>query len=443
MLPPVSHPEADHMGSTIRAHEKTDTGSPATGSNTTGGQTTGPVTTAPQMMALTTGQPLGMDVSSYQGTVDWKTAAANGAKFVYIKATESTSYVNEYLTPQYTGSYAAGLIRGTYHFALPDRSSGATQAAYFLSHLGGWSPDGRTLPPMLDMEYNPYGATCYGKTPAQLTAWIADFSNTVNAKTGRYPTIYTTTDWWTYCTGNTPAFGATNPLFIARYASTPGTMPAGWPYQSIWQKAWQGVFPGDQDVFNGSLTQLQAFASGGRTTSTAPTPVPATVPAPVDLITARYRLLGGSSSFLGVALDSVHTVTGGLAQTFQYGMLLYSAATAVHEVHGAIHGHYTALLGPSGLLRLPTTDETPTPDGIGRYNHFSGSGGSIYWSPLSGAHEVHGTIAARWASLGWERGRLGYPTSDESNIAGGRVNWFAHGAITWNSTTGATTVWYS
>ncbi len=191
VLAPVSHPDADHMGSTIRAHQ------PAT--------TVQPQPAAPRMLSLTGAQPAGMDVSSLQSTVDWATAAANGAKFVYIKATEATGYVNPYLTSQYTGAYAAGIIRGTYHFALPDRSTGAAQANYFLSHLGDWSPDGKTLPPMLDMEYNPYGVTCYGQSPAQLAAWIAEFSNTVNAATGRYPTIYTTTDWWTYCLATTAA----------------------------------------------------------------------------------------------------------------------------------------------------------------------------------------------------------------------------------------------
>ncbi|GAB16036.1 hypothetical protein ARGLB_105_00010, partial [Arthrobacter globiformis NBRC 12137] len=44
------------------------------------------------------------------------------------------------------------------------------------------------------------------------------------------------------------------------------------------------------------------------------------------------------------------------------------------------------------------------------YSHFSGSGGaSIYWSPKTGAHEVHGAIRAKWAALGWEKGPLGYP----------------------------------
>jgi len=60
--------------------------------------------------------------------------------------------------------------------------------------------------------------------------WIHDFSNTYHSRVGRYPVIYTTTDWWTTCTGNDSGFGTTNPLWIARWASTPGTLPAGWSY---------------------------------------------------------------------------------------------------------------------------------------------------------------------------------------------------------------------
>ena len=52
----------------------------------------------------------------------------------------------------YVGATNAGLIRGGYHFAHPDESSGATQANYFLAHGGGWSSDGITLPGALDIE---------------------------------------------------------------------------------------------------------------------------------------------------------------------------------------------------------------------------------------------------------------------------------------------------
>jgi uncharacterized protein with LGFP repeats len=87
----------------------------------------------------------------------------------------------------------------------------------------------------------------------------------------------------------------------------------------------------------------------------------------------------------------------------------------------------------------PVTDEMATPDGVGRFNHFSRDG-SIYWSPSTGAWSVHGAIQNQWASLGWERSALGYPTSDEYAITGGRRNNFVSGTITWKATTKATIV---
>ncbi|HEY5836776.1 lysozyme [Streptomyces sp.] len=240
---PMTHPELDWMGSTIRAHEKVPPQKPGT------------------VMPLVTQTP-GMDVSSYQGNVNWSAAWANGGKFAYIKATEGTSYTNPYFAQQYNGSYNVGMIRGSYHFALPNVSSGATQADYFIAHGGGWSADGKTLPGALDIEYNPYGATCYGLSAGSMVNWIASFSNQYHARTGRYPTIYSTTDWWTTCTGNSAAFSSTNALWIARYASSAGTLPAGWPYYTFWQYADSGVFPGDQDYFNGALDRVQAYALG-------------------------------------------------------------------------------------------------------------------------------------------------------------------------------------
>jgi len=101
----------------------------------------------------------GLDVSSYQGNVDLKTVAANGAKWAYVKATEGTDYTNAYFAQQYEGSYNNGLIRGAYHFARPDVSSGTIQANYIVAHGGGWSDDAKTLPGMLDIECTHYPHT--------------------------------------------------------------------------------------------------------------------------------------------------------------------------------------------------------------------------------------------------------------------------------------------
>ena len=205
----------------------------------------------------------GMDVSSHQPSVNWAQQYSAGARFAYVKATEGDSYRNPLFTDQYNGASNAGMFRGAYHFAIPTpNSSGAAQANYFINNGGGWTADGRTLPPLLDIEYNPYsqyGNTCYNFTPAQMVSWIRDFSNTVKARTGRVPMIYTTADWWNRCTGNSTAF-ADHPLHIARYSTAgAGTMPAGWGDYTVWQYSSTGPFPGDSNVFKGSYDELSWF----------------------------------------------------------------------------------------------------------------------------------------------------------------------------------------
>nr|WP_233576637.1 lysozyme [Saccharopolyspora rhizosphaerae] len=199
----------------------------------------------------------GMDVASYQGNVDWAHWYGQGKRFAYVKATESVSYTNPYFAQQYNGSYAVGMIRGAYHFAIPNASSGADQANYFVDHGGGWSADGRTLPGALDVEYNPYGETCYEMSQDALTAWVEDFSDTYHARTGRYPVIYTSTSWWNRCVAG--SFSTTNPLWVARYADSPGELPHNWLVWTFWQHTSD---PLDQDLFNGPVEGLHALARG-------------------------------------------------------------------------------------------------------------------------------------------------------------------------------------
>lgn len=99
------------------------------------------------------------------------------------------------------------------------------------------------------------------------------------------------------------------------------------------------------------------------------------------------------------------------------------------KVCGAIRGHYFDLGGPA-VVGYPTTDELPTPDGQGRYNHFAHNGNedtSIYFHPDARiqAASIGGSIRARWAALGWENG-LGYPVTDETPTpdSRGRYNHF-------------------
>jgi GH25 family lysozyme M1 (1,4-beta-N-acetylmuramidase) len=216
----------------------------------------------------------GLDVSAHQPNVDWQQQWNMGARFAYVKATEGNYYTNPSYSSQYQGSRSVGMIRGAYHFAIPNWSSGADQARYFVQNGGGWSADGYTMPPVLDFEFNPYegrtinafyfGNTCYNMSPVQLQSWVRDFGNTMKALTGRLPMIYTNTSWWNQCLGNPSGFGD-YPLWIAAYpgsaTNNAGPVPtSSWSTYSIWQYSSTGPLAGDSNVWNGDYPSLQKLA---------------------------------------------------------------------------------------------------------------------------------------------------------------------------------------
>ncbi|WP_381792532.1 lysozyme [Streptomyces niveus] len=208
----------------------------------------------------------GIDVSNWQGSINWASVKAAGIDFAYMKATEGTNFKDASFNANYTNSYNAGLIRGAYHFARPNSSNGATQANYFASNGGGWSKDGKTLPGVLDIEGNPSGASCYGLSTTQMRTWVNDFYNTYKARTGRDVVIYTTASWWNSCTGNWTGMAAKSPLWVAHWGTTSPNIPAGFPTWTIWQYTATGRVSGvsgdvDRNKFNGSMDRLVALAN--------------------------------------------------------------------------------------------------------------------------------------------------------------------------------------
>ena len=215
----------------------------------------------------------GLDVSGHQTNVDWQQQWNMGARFAYVKASEGNYFTNDLFGSQYQGARNVGMIRGAYHFAIPNWSSGADQARYFVSNGGGWSADGYTMPPVLDFEFNPYagktingfyfGNTCYDMSGSQLASWVRDFGNTMLSLTGRLPVIYTNTSWWNQCLGTPTDFGD-YPLWVAAYPGSPsdnaGAVPASWSTYSIWQYSSTGPLAGDSNVWNGDYASLQRFA---------------------------------------------------------------------------------------------------------------------------------------------------------------------------------------
>ena len=173
-------------------------------------------------------------------------------------------------------------------------------------------------------------------------------------------------------------------------------------------------------------------ASGAEVAKTAG--ITASIPT-AGPIGAKYAILGGPSSVLGAPISTPFPAGGGgSGQDFAFGSVYWSPATGAQEVHGAIRDLWRQLGSEQGFLGYPLTDETPTPDGIGRYNRFQG--GSIYWSPGTGAHEVHGAILSRYLGSGAESGPFGWPTSDETSALGGRVSTFTGADLWWSVATG-------
>ncbi len=223
----------------------------------------------------------GIDVSSYQhpvssqypngAPINWADVANAGYQFAAIKVTEGDYYINSFYASDAAAAVAAGMYVAPYHFANPATANGTgtAQAQYAAENAGVvqdaayYQVGGQYLPLMLDLEYNPYpsdGNECYNLTPAQMVTWISDFMTEATTLTGAAPVIYTPTDWWNTCTGDSTAF-ASDLLWTPSYsAGSPATLPAGWSTWAFWQYTSVGAVSGisgdvDLDYFSGGQDQ--------------------------------------------------------------------------------------------------------------------------------------------------------------------------------------------
>jgi len=221
----------------------------------------GPANTATALPASAGARAV--DVASHQhphgAAINWGQVARAGYRFAFIKATEGNYYANPYYASDRGQARAAGLFVAGYHFAVPNVSSGATQADFAVSHAGD-AADGHPMPLALDIEYNPYGATCYGLTAARMVAWISAFTTEAQRLTSQPTIIYTTADWWRSCTGDSGAFGS-DPLWVAAYRPSSPPMPAGWRQWTFWQYTSRAQVPGiaaqvDVSYFGRGVLQL-------------------------------------------------------------------------------------------------------------------------------------------------------------------------------------------
>jgi lysozyme len=132
----------------------------------------------------------GVDVSHYQGEIDWEALKESGVRFAYIKATEGASMRDRRFAENWRRSREAGLVRGAYHFFSMCRP-GAEQAANFIAAL---SDDAGSFPHAVDAEQM---EPCRdGKRLADPVAEITTYLDAVEKRFGKRPLVYTTREFY-------------------------------------------------------------------------------------------------------------------------------------------------------------------------------------------------------------------------------------------------------
>jgi uncharacterized protein with LGFP repeats len=140
---------------------------------------------------------------------------------------------------------------------------------------------------------------------------------------------------------------------------------------------------------------------------------------------------GGSGGALGYPVtDTICGLRdGGCGQNFSGGSVYWSDATGARVVSGAVRSRWTAARGVYGNLGYPRTSTICGLRRGGCGQHFTG--GSVYWSPATGARVLKGVIRERWVQSGGVEGRYGYPVADQRAIRGGWSQRFSGGTLTY------------
>ncbi|MCU1277880.1 MAG: Lyzozyme (1,4-beta-N-acetylmuramidase) [bacterium] len=196
----------------------------------------------------------GIDVSEFQGNINWAAVKASGRQFAFIRVSDGT-YQDPKFATNWAGAKAAGVLRGAYQFfrASDDPIAIADQ---FLARMG--TLGNGDLPPVLDVEVT--DGQSAATIRSRMEAWLAH----VEQKTGRVPFIYVSPGFW-------PNVGSPNEshyrLWVANWQVNCPNTPTGWSSWQMWQYADNGTVSGisgavDLDRFNGTLAQLQGIAGG-------------------------------------------------------------------------------------------------------------------------------------------------------------------------------------
>lgn len=258
----------------------------------------------------------GMDISHYQGSVDWAKVKTDPKAYVFtfFKATESTTYYDITCVNNTKGAESIGEIISYYHF-WRSLTTGKNQATFFLSKL----PKMPKMPLVIDVE----DSTNVPPLPSQDLANacldnIRSLAEELTRVQGRKPIIYTGAWFWNRIANK---YSPKEPdgsywwskydLWVATYGSTP-TIPYGWDKWVFWQYTNKGVVSGinasvDLDYFNGDAISFQNYVNAGVT------PPVNTTMISVNKTELEHTLTLNKSSgnLLDQAIDKLNTMLGG------------------------------------------------------------------------------------------------------------------------------------
>jgi lysozyme len=200
----------------------------------------------------------GIDVSEFQGNINWSSVKAAGKSFAIIRVSDGTGHLDPYFAQNWSGAKSAGLIRGVYQFFEPGEDAVA-QANLLLTHMGAFGPG--DLPPMIDVEVTG------GQSAATINSKIHQWVNTIQSATGVKPLIYTGGWFWNpdVQSGDFTSY----PLVDSYYCSNCcPDIASPWTKWAMWQYSSTGSVGGisgnvDLDRFDGTLDDLNALAGGG------------------------------------------------------------------------------------------------------------------------------------------------------------------------------------
>jgi lysozyme len=203
----------------------------------------------------------GIDVSKYQGTIDWSAVADSGVKFVWIKATEGGDRLDERFQDNWEGAKRAGIPHGAYHFVYWCRPP-IEEATWFEQNV---PVEDDALPPVLDVEPTPDSPTC--KRHLERDATIADMKvmlEEMERHFGKRPIIYTSVDFYEAILSG-GAF-ADYPIWVRSTKHHPAVRYGSRAWK-FWQYQADGSIPGivgavGRNAFYGTREQWQAFLDG-------------------------------------------------------------------------------------------------------------------------------------------------------------------------------------